>query len=140
MRGGGTMMRARIPVGWCRTGEVLMRNVQAAVGLLPRNPPGNDSPNSHFPQMKGGGIPRAGESAFTTLLSRHGPMVLGVCRRVLRQEEDAADAFQATFLVLVRRGESLRGPDSLASWLYGVALRTARRARLDAARRRIREG
>jgi RNA polymerase sigma factor (sigma-70 family) len=79
------------------------------------------------------------EAAFTALLSRHGPMVLGVCRRVLRHSQDADDAFQATFLVLVRRAGAIRRLDSLASWLYGVALRTARRARLDAVRRRLRE-
>src|SRR5262249_35104222 len=79
------------------------------------------------------------EAAFATLLSRHGPMVLGVCRRVLRHPQDADDAFQATFLVLVRRAGSIRRLDSVASWLYGVALRTARRAKLDAVRRQRRE-
>jgi RNA polymerase sigma factor (sigma-70 family) len=84
-------------------------------------------------------VRRRDESAFTALLSRHGSMVLGVCRRVLRQEQDADDAFQATFLALLRHGGSVRAPDSLAAWLYGAALRVAQRARLDGARRRRRE-
>ncbi len=90
-------------------------------------------------QLLDGFVRQRDETAFAALLSRHGPMVLGVCRRVLRQPHDAEDAFQATFLVLVRQADSVRRRDSLASWLYGVALRTARRARLDAARRRLRE-
>src|SRR5437588_3127598 len=69
------------------------------------------------------------EAAFTLLLQRHGPMVLGVCRRVLRGAHEIEDAFQATFLVLARRAASIRRQHSLASWLYGVALRVARRAR-----------
>lgn len=79
------------------------------------------------------------EEAFAELVRRHGPMVLGVCRRLLRNADDADDAFQATFLVLVRRESAVRQLSSVGSWLYGVARRTALEARRAAARRRVKE-
>jgi RNA polymerase sigma factor (sigma-70 family) len=80
---------------------------------------------------------QSGEFAFATLVARHGPMVKGVCRRMLRNPADADDAFQATFLVLVRRAGSIRLGDSLGPWLYGVTVRVARRARAVGARRQL---
>ena len=84
-------------------------------------------------------VTRRDELAFTALLERHGPMVHRVCHAVLGDHHDAQDAFQATFLVLARSAGSIRRRDSLASWLYGAALRVAARARSASARRREHE-
>jgi RNA polymerase sigma factor (sigma-70 family) len=77
--------------------------------------------------------------AFAALLDRHGPMVLRVCRSILKDEHDAQDAFQTTFLVLVRRADAVRRRESTGSWLHGVALRVAVQARANMARRRRHE-
>lgn len=83
-------------------------------------------------------LERRDEIAFEALVACHAPMVLGVCRRVLGFTSDAEDAFQATFLVLVRRARDLSPRDAIGPWLYGVAVRVAARARSQAARRRSR--
>ena len=79
------------------------------------------------------------EGAFTALMARHGPMVMTVCRGVLRDSLDAEDAFQATFLVLARKAGSAWAEGQLGGWLHRVAYRIAVRASIDATRRRMHE-
>jgi RNA polymerase sigma factor (sigma-70 family) len=84
-------------------------------------------------------VNRRDEAAFEALVTRLGPMVLGVARRMLSDPHDVDDAFQATFLVLVRRAGSIRDRDLVAAWLHGVASKVARRARAESTRRKARE-
>ena len=84
-------------------------------------------------------VRRRDSVALETLVLRHGPMVWGVCCRALPTHHDAEDAFQTAFLVFVRKAASVRTPELLANWLYGVALQTARKARQAAAKRQARE-
>jgi RNA polymerase sigma factor (sigma-70 family) len=89
-------------------------------------------------------LSRLEERSFEALVHRHGPMVMGVCRRILGNREDAEDAFQATFLVLARKARSIKPRSMVGNWLHGVAYRTAMkskvmRARMIARERRARE-
>jgi RNA polymerase sigma factor (sigma-70 family) len=89
-------------------------------------------------ELLGSFIERHDETALAALVRRHGPLVWGVCRRLL-SHHDAEDAFQATFIVLIRKAASIRSRGMVGNWLYGVAHQTALLARRTAARRRARE-
>ena len=84
-------------------------------------------------------VDRREGAVFEAIVRRHGPMVWGVCRRVLRDHHDAEDAFQATFLVLARKAASIMPRERLGNWLYGVAYQTASKARAMRAKRWRRE-
>jgi RNA polymerase sigma factor (sigma-70 family) len=86
-------------------------------------------------ELLGRFLRRQDDAAFTILLRRHGPMIMGICRRLLSHDADVEDVFQATWLALVLKARSIRKRQSLASWLYGVAYRSALKARAAAARR-----
>src|SRR5437016_6429855 len=92
----------------------------------------------HSGKLLGCFLERHDEAAFAALVRRHGPMVWGVCRRLL-SHHDAEDAFQATFIVLVRKAASIVPRVMVGNWLYGVAHQTALQARRTATRRRARE-
>ena len=84
-------------------------------------------------------VQKRDEASFTALVHRYGPMVLGVCRRMLRDSADVEDAFQTTFFVLASKAGSIRNLDSADCWLHGVALRAAHKCRVEQARRKRRE-
>jgi RNA polymerase sigma factor (sigma-70 family) len=85
-------------------------------------------------------VARHEEAVFEAIMQRHGSMVWGVCRRILRDHHDAEDAFQAAFLLLARKAASIQPREKVGNWLYGVAYQTARKARATRAKRRLREG
>ena len=89
-------------------------------------------------ELLGRYVDRRDEAALAALVNRHGPMVWGVCRRHL-SHHDAEDAFQATFIVLVRKAASIAQREAVGNWLYGAAHQTALQARRSAARRKLRE-
>src|SRR5881394_1206268 len=109
----------------------VLRHIRAAA--LADQPPATDA------ELLRRFVDRRDEAAFAALVRRHGPMVLGVCRRVIGHAHDAEDAFQATFLVLARRAAAVSPRAAVGPWLYGVAYRIARRARQVLARRLVRE-
>src|SRR5260370_6044332 len=90
-------------------------------------------------QLLGRFIEQRDEAAVAVLVRRHGPMVWGVCRRILRTHHDAEDAFQATFLVLIRKAGSVRKREIVGNWLYGVARQTALWGTETAAKQRSEE-
>ena len=106
-------------------------------------PPSGEPTDEHllddFLAHRHAGGSQVAEDAFAAIVRRHGPMVRGVCRRVLRNDADADDAFQAVFVVLIRKAEVVRPRNQLGNWLYGVAVNVARRRRDAIARRRTQE-
>src|SRR6516164_976745 len=95
----------------------------------------NDAHSLTDSQLLESFLSKTNHAAFEALVRRHGPMVLAVCHRILRNFHDAEDAFQATFLVLVRKASSIGRRELLGNWLYGVAYRTAMKTRSVCERR-----
>ncbi len=113
--------------------------LDALIGQIEKLSGGSCEPPGTDRQLLDDFSARRDETAFAELVARHGPLVLRVCRRVLHHEQDAEDAFQATFLVLAQNLGSIRKREALANWLHGVAYRTAMKAKRTAARRRNHE-
>jgi RNA polymerase sigma factor (sigma-70 family) len=118
-----------------------MANLQAGVLLrhIRKLATGDSTVQVPDRQLLGQFAAQHDESAFSALIQRHGPMVLGVCRRVLNNAHDAEDAFQATFLILARKAAAIRQQESVSGWLYQVAYHTALKARVRSSRRAARE-
>jgi RNA polymerase sigma factor (sigma-70 family) len=116
-----------------------MRTISASLQQLGRILLGRDVSNCADAELVRRFAERRDEAAFAALVRRYGPLVLGVCRRVLRHEQDAEDAFQATFVVLARNAGSLRRAGGVGQWLYGVAWNVARKANAMRHRRRLKE-
>jgi RNA polymerase sigma factor (sigma-70 family) len=110
------------------TAGVLIRHIRRLVG-------GDGPVQGSDGDLLGRYAEQRDEAAFAALVQRHGPMVWKACRRALRDHHDAEDVFQATFLVLARKAGAVHWRESVAGWLYGVALRLAAKARCQAARR-----
>jgi RNA polymerase sigma factor (sigma-70 family) len=107
-------------------------------GLFARlGPPTDGDPNDD--QLLAAFVASRDESAFQQIVRRHGPMIHGVCRRMLRNDADADDAFQAVFVVFIRKAEKVRPGNLLGNWLYGVAVNVARKGRELNARRKQHE-
>ena len=103
-----------------------LRSLEGCLARLAESAPARDLADADLlERFRAGGE----EAAFALLVQRHGPAVLGVCRRLLGNSADADDAFQATFLVLLRRADSIRRRSSLGSWLHGVAFHLATKVR-----------
>jgi RNA polymerase sigma factor (sigma-70 family) len=113
--------------------------ISSVIGHLRRAAGWGEHPELTDGQLLESFVRRQEPMALEALVRRHGPMVWGVCRRILRGHHDIEDAFQATFLVLVRKAASIAPREMVGNWLYGVAQHTALRARAIAAKRRVRE-
>src|SRR5262245_7487504 len=116
-----------------------MRSLSASLQNLARRLRAADAAGAADAELVRRFTEQRDEGAFTALVERYGTVVLGVCRRVLRHEQDAEDAFQATFLVLARNAGSLRRAGAVGNWLYGVAHNVARKARATRHRRVVKE-
>src|SRR5439155_8563065 len=115
------------------------RSLSASLEHLGRNLLAGELLGVPDAELVGRFVERRDEAAFTALVRRYGAVVLGVCRRVLRHEQDAEDAFQATFLVLARDAAHVRWAGAVGNWLYGVAHNVARKARATRHRREVKE-